>query len=69
MGFTQLMLLDERWDGKARADLDRIYTEVKRVATGVERLHSLALSLQEGGSPGQRGVCRTTSPALRNPRD
>jgi signal transduction histidine kinase len=47
MGFTQLILLDDRPDGKMRADLDKVYSEMKRVARAVEKLHAYALSLQQ----------------------
>jgi hypothetical protein len=46
MGFTQLLMLSNGCEGKLRADLDRIYGEMKRVAKGVERLHAFALTLQ-----------------------
>jgi signal transduction histidine kinase len=47
MGFTQLILLDDRPDGKMRADLDKVYSEMKRVARAVEKLHAYAVSLQQ----------------------
>lgn len=47
MGFTQLILLDPHCDGKMRADVDRLYAEMKRIVQIVERLHSYAGSLQE----------------------
>ncbi len=47
MGFTQLILLNNRCDSKVRADLDKVYSEMKRVARAVEKLHTYALSLQE----------------------
>ncbi len=51
MGFTQLLLLDGRCEGSVRADLDRVYGEMKRVAATVERLDSFALSLQDRAGP------------------
>ncbi|MBZ5498014.1 MAG: PAS domain S-box protein [Acidobacteriia bacterium] len=47
MGFTQLILLDPRCEGKMRADMERIYSEMQRVIQVVERLHAYAVSLQE----------------------
>jgi signal transduction histidine kinase len=49
MGFTQLILLNNRCDGKIHADLDKVYSEMKRVARVVEKLHAYALSLQQQG--------------------
>jgi len=53
MGFTQLILLNNRCDGTVRADLDKVYSEMKRVARAVEKLHSYALSLQQRGLAGE----------------
>ena len=53
MGFTQLILLNNRCDGAVRADLDKVYSEMKRVARAVEKLHSYALSLQQRGLAGE----------------
>ncbi len=50
MGFTQLILLNNRCDSKVRADMDKVYSEMKRVARAVEKLHTYALSLQGRGS-------------------
>lgn len=47
MGFTQLILLDLRCEGKMRADVERVYSEMQHVVPVVEKLHSYALSLQE----------------------
>ncbi len=47
MGFTQLILLDPQCKGKMRADVERLFAEVKRVTQMVEKLHSYARSLQE----------------------
>ena len=49
MGFTQLILLNNHCDGNVRADLDKVYSEMKRVAGAVEKLHTYALSLQQHG--------------------
>ncbi len=48
MGFTQLILLNAQCSGKVRADMDKLFSELKRVIQVVERLHGYALSLQEG---------------------
>jgi PAS domain S-box-containing protein len=50
MGFTQLILLDPRCEGKTRTDVERVYTEMKRIVQIVEKLHAYALSLQEENS-------------------
>jgi len=47
MGFIQLILLDLRCEGEMRADVERLYTEVKRIVQIVEKMHSYAVSLQE----------------------
>lgn len=47
MGFAQLILLDSHCEGKTRADLERIYSEMKRIVQIIEKLHTYALSLQE----------------------
>ena len=47
MGFTQLILLNAQCGGKVRADMDKLFSELKRVIQIVERLHGYALSLQE----------------------
>jgi len=47
MGFTQLILLNDRCDSNVRADLDKVYSEMRRVARAVEKLHAYALSLQQ----------------------
>jgi signal transduction histidine kinase len=54
MGFTQLILLNNRCDGKVQADLDKVYSEMKRVARVVEKLHAYALSLQQRGLANSR---------------
>jgi PAS domain S-box-containing protein len=47
MGFTQLILLDPHCEGKMRADVERLYAEMKRIIQIVERLHAYAMSLHE----------------------
>ncbi len=49
MGFTQLILLNNRCDANVRTDLDKVYSEMRRVARAVEELHTYALSLQQSG--------------------
>jgi PAS domain S-box-containing protein len=55
MGFTQLILLDPHCEGKLRTDVERLFTETKRIIQIVERLHGYALSLQEK-QPGREQV-------------
>lgn len=45
MGFTQLLAVNENCQGQMRQDLDKLYTELKRVIQIVERLHGYAHSL------------------------
>ncbi len=52
MGFTQLVMLDGRCEGRMRADLEKAYSEMKRAAAVVERLHACALSLERGSADG-----------------
>ena len=47
LGFTQLILLDPYCEGKMRADVERLHSEMKRVIRVVEQLHAYARSLQE----------------------
>jgi PAS domain S-box-containing protein len=47
MGFAQLILLDPHCEGKIRSDVERVYSETKRIIQIVERMHSYAMSLQE----------------------
>lgn len=47
MGFTQLIMLNAQCSGKVRADMEKLFSELKRVIQVVERLHGYALSLQE----------------------
>ncbi len=47
MGFSQLIMLDPSCGGKVRADMDKLYSELQRVAHVAEKLHSYAVTLQE----------------------
>ncbi|NLT66011.1 MAG: hypothetical protein GXX84_05350 [Acidobacteria bacterium] len=45
MGFTQLAIMSPECQGKFRKDMEKVYSELKRVIETVERLHSYAVSL------------------------
>ena len=47
MGFTQLLVLNANCQGKIRSDIEKLYSELKRVIQVVERLHKYTLSLCE----------------------
>lgn len=47
MGFAQLLVINSNCKGAMRADVEKLYSELKRVIQVVERLHWYALSLQE----------------------
>ena len=51
MGFTQLIMLNAQCSGKVRADMEKLFSELKRVIHVVERLHGYAISLQESEQP------------------
>jgi nitrogen-specific signal transduction histidine kinase len=51
MGFTQLIVLNKGCQGKIRADIEKVYAELKRIIQVVERLHGYALSLYGKQSP------------------
>jgi PAS domain S-box-containing protein len=51
MGFTQLIMLNAQCAGKVRADMEKLFSELKRVIQVVERLHTYAVSLQESDRP------------------
>jgi PAS domain S-box-containing protein len=51
MGFTQLILLNMGADGKNTADMERLYSEMKRLIQVVEKLQSYAISLQSDEPP------------------
>jgi len=56
MGFAQLILLNTRCDGQIRTDMEKLYSELKRVVQVVERLHSYAIALQDEHSAEQAAV-------------
>ena len=56
MGFTQLIMLDGRCEGRMRADLEKVYSEMKRAVAVVERLHACALSLERRSTDGTAKV-------------
>jgi nitrogen-specific signal transduction histidine kinase len=60
MGFTQLLVLDTNCQGRIRGDIEKIYSELKRVAQAVERLHGYALTLYKKQKPG-----RDSDPSVR----
>jgi nitrogen-specific signal transduction histidine kinase len=45
MGFAQLLILNADCQGEIRSDIEKVYSELKRVTQVVERLHRYALSL------------------------
>jgi len=47
MGFTQLLVLNGDCQGTIRSDIEKLYSELKRVIQVVEKLHGYALSLCE----------------------
>jgi PAS domain S-box-containing protein len=47
MGFSQLLILNASCQGKVRTDIEKLYSELKRVIQVVERLHGYAISLYE----------------------
>ena len=47
MGYGQLALMQLPGEGKARADMERVYAEAQRLARLVEELHAYAMSLQK----------------------
>lgn len=51
MGFTQLLILNSNCQGNIRSDIEKLYSELKRVIQVVEKLHAYALALYE--QPGQ----------------
>jgi PAS domain S-box-containing protein len=53
MGFTQLLIYDPNCQGKIRNDIEKLYSELKRVIQVVERLHGYAISLIEKPQPDQ----------------
>ncbi len=53
MGITQLMLLNPQCQGRLHSDMDKLFSEMKRIIQVVERLHSYAISLQENHIKGR----------------
>jgi signal transduction histidine kinase len=47
MGFTQLLVLNSNCQGTVRKDVERLYSELKRVIQVVENLHRYAMSMYE----------------------
>ncbi len=45
MGLAQLLILNANCQGKIRGDVEKLYSELKRIIQVVERLHAYALSL------------------------
>ncbi len=58
MGFSQLLILNTACQGKIRADIEKLYSELKRVNQVVERLHDYAISLYEKRSPDQEAEAK-----------
>ena len=47
MGFAQLLTLNSNCKGNVRADIEKLYEELKNVVRWVERLHEYAISLDD----------------------
>jgi PAS domain S-box-containing protein len=47
MGFTQLLMMNSNCQGNMRADIEKLYSELKRVIQTVETLHEYAISLHD----------------------
>lgn len=47
MGFTQLLILNANCQGNIRSDVEKLYSELKRVIQVVEGLHKYAISLYD----------------------
>ncbi len=47
MGFTQLLILNANCQGEIKNDIEKLYSELRRVIQVVERLHKYAISLNE----------------------
>ncbi len=47
MGFAQLILLNARCESQIRSDMEKLFSELKRVIQIVDRLHSYSITLQE----------------------
>jgi PAS domain S-box-containing protein len=57
LGFVQLILLNPDCQGKIRADMEKVFSEMQRVIHSVARLHSYALALQENETPQKTSDC------------
>jgi signal transduction histidine kinase len=67
MGFTQLLTMNAACPAKIRADIDRVYSELKQVIDVVERLHDYALALCKKAQPYPSGPrVAETSPASQS---
>lgn len=53
MGLAQLLILNVNCQGKIRSDIEKLYSELKRVIQSVERMHNYAHSLYEKTQPGK----------------
>jgi PAS domain S-box-containing protein len=53
MGFAQLITLNQNCQGNIRKDIEKLYSELKRVIQVVEKLHEYAHSLSEKPQSGQ----------------
>ncbi len=47
MGFAQLLILNPNCQGTVRKDIEKLYSELKRVILVVDNLHSYAMSMYE----------------------
>ena len=54
MGLVQLLILNANCQGKIRADIEKLYSELKRVIQSVERMHNYAHSLYEKTHPDKK---------------
>ena len=61
MGFTQLLILNEDCRGKIRNDVEKLYSELKRVIQAVERLQHYAFSLYGSAQPDRAAPRRSLS--------
>jgi PAS domain S-box-containing protein len=52
MGFAQLLILNQNCQGNVRKDMEKLYSELKRVIQAVEGLHEYAISLN--GKPQEK---------------
>jgi len=54
MGFTQLLILNKNCQGAVRDDIEKLYSELKRVIQVVEKMHRYAMSMYE--KPGKKAA-------------